>query len=243
MKLSDAIVAPDSSWSQGRSLFGGLLSAAALRSMRALVPDRPLRGLQAAFIAPVSAPFGLDATLVRAGKHLSHARASIGDAFWAQATFGHPRASAISLCPEAVELPEEGKELPFLAGVTPEFTRHLRHRWISGGLPFSFSERSSFSGTCAFRDAEPATEEHIVALLDCWPSPVLQMLDNVTNSSTVSWTVQRTSAPIEGDASDDWYFSARTAHADEGYAEVHGTLHDPRGRLVATMQQLVAVFG
>ena len=243
MKLSEALVEADPSWAQGRSIFGGLLSAAALAAMREHAGERPLRSLQAAFVAPVKGPLSVEARLLRAGRHLSHVQASIGEGFVAHATFGHPRASVIQVPALAAEPGPAGEELPYLPGVTPAFTQHLRYRWTSGGLPFCASDGSSFSGFCSFRDREPATEEHVVALLDSWPSPVLQMLDVATPSSTVSWNVQRTDTPIEGDAGDPWWFSARTAHAAEGYAEVHGELYDPRLRLVATMQQLVAVFG
>ena len=42
-------------WMQGRSIFGGLQSALALRAMRGLVPaELPLRILQTTFIAPVA---------------------------------------------------------------------------------------------------------------------------------------------------------------------------------------------
>ena len=40
-------------WLQGRTLFGGLQAAVAFAAMRSLVPQAPLRSLQATFLAPV----------------------------------------------------------------------------------------------------------------------------------------------------------------------------------------------
>jgi acyl-CoA thioesterase len=42
-------------WLQGRTVFGGLQAAFALRAMREWVPQLPLRALQATFLAPVAA--------------------------------------------------------------------------------------------------------------------------------------------------------------------------------------------
>lgn len=42
-------------WQQGRSLFGGLQAALAVKAMRDLVPDVPLCSLQTTFLAPVPA--------------------------------------------------------------------------------------------------------------------------------------------------------------------------------------------
>lgn len=243
MKFTDALVEPDASWAQGRSLFGGLLSAAALRGMRRWVPARPLRSFQGAFIAPAFGEIEVDAALLRSGKHLSHAGARVGNEFSAHATFGHARGSEVVVPHALAEPMVPGAELSYVPGVTPAFTQHFRYRWTSGSFPFTANPESTFSGFCSFREAEPASDEHILALLDAWPSPVLQMLGTPTPSSTVTWNVQRTSVPIEGDASDDWWFSAHTVHAADGYAEIHGALYDRERRLVATMQQLVAVFG
>jgi hypothetical protein len=41
-------------WMQGRTVFGGLQLALALRAMRALVPGTAVRSLQATFVAPLA---------------------------------------------------------------------------------------------------------------------------------------------------------------------------------------------
>ena len=61
-------------WMQGRSVFGGLQSALALRAMRAFVAaEVPLRALQTTFIAPVSGAVTLEARVLRTGKSVVQA--------------------------------------------------------------------------------------------------------------------------------------------------------------------------
>ena len=57
---------PDS-WLQGRSVYGGLQAALAVRAMRAMLPaPAPLRVLQVSFVAPLPAgPVSLRAELLR----------------------------------------------------------------------------------------------------------------------------------------------------------------------------------
>ncbi|WP_161940575.1 acyl-CoA thioesterase, partial [Rhodanobacter thiooxydans] len=68
-------------WLQGRSAFGGLQAALALRAMRELVPaDMPLRTMQVTFIAPV--PAGSVATRaqrLRTGHSVIQVEASLCD--------------------------------------------------------------------------------------------------------------------------------------------------------------------
>jgi len=62
--------------------------------------------------------------------------------------------------------------------------RHL----VDAGPPFSGSDRSSLPGWMRFRDPGPAfDEEHLLALADAWPVPVLQRLREPFTTSTVSW--------------------------------------------------------
>ena len=49
-----ALAIPDD-WAQGRSVFGGLQAAFAVRAMRTLEPAAPLRSLQVTFVAPIAA--------------------------------------------------------------------------------------------------------------------------------------------------------------------------------------------
>ena len=57
-------------WSQGRTIFGGLIAALANDAMRSLIPkDRPLRAVQVVFVGP-NAPgdVSFEPSILRAGK-------------------------------------------------------------------------------------------------------------------------------------------------------------------------------
>jgi acyl-CoA thioesterase len=71
---------PDA-WTQGRTIFGGVQAALALRAMRDLVPQTvPLRVLQTTFIAPVPAGrLHIEASVLRSGKSVTHVEARIVD--------------------------------------------------------------------------------------------------------------------------------------------------------------------
>src|SRR3546814_7909268 len=86
-------------WQQGRTLFGGLQAALAVRAMRGLVPaSTPLRTLQATFISPVpGGPLRIVARVLRSGKSATHVEADLYDggqiACRTLGIFGLPRES------------------------------------------------------------------------------------------------------------------------------------------------------
>jgi len=66
-------------WMQGRSVFGGLQIALALRAMRSLAPELPLRTVQATFVAPAAGRLDVRAGVLRRSKSTVHAEARIVD--------------------------------------------------------------------------------------------------------------------------------------------------------------------
>jgi acyl-CoA thioesterase len=93
-------------WAQGRTVFGGLQVALAVRAMRAAMGEAsalPLRCVQATFVAPLptSQPLQLRAEVLRAGRAVTHARCDLLHdavlACTAVGIFGAPRLSSITL--------------------------------------------------------------------------------------------------------------------------------------------------
>ncbi|MDY0000936.1 MAG: thioesterase family protein, partial [Polyangia bacterium] len=66
-------------WMQGRTAFGGLVAAAAVRAIREALGDRdPLRSMHTAYVAPVRAgTAALEVEVVRQGKHVTQAAVRI----------------------------------------------------------------------------------------------------------------------------------------------------------------------
>ena len=126
------------SWGQGRAGFGGLAAALVYETMQAQVPeDRPVRSLAITFVGPllVDTPVSFEAQVLREGKAVSQV---LGRAMQdgqvvtlVQGSFGAARTSVVAVEAEpAPSMPalEACHELPYIPGVTPEFTRHLSMR-------------------------------------------------------------------------------------------------------------------
>src|SRR5574343_1904913 len=66
-------------WQQGRTTFGGLLSALVVQAMRDVCgADWPLRALQTNFVGPVSPGLvHVDVTLLRQGKNIRQVKAQV----------------------------------------------------------------------------------------------------------------------------------------------------------------------
>jgi acyl-CoA thioesterase len=239
-------------WAQGRATFGGLLLAQALAAARARLPEpRPCRALVATFPAPLSpGPVELPVRELRHGRAVSQLQVEVrrGDEVGcvALAVFGGDRPSTITVAPPPPpSLPPAG-ELPSLlasSGLAPEFTRHFEMRLGRGGHPYSGADSREITGWCRFRDEPgPLLAEHVVALVDAWPSPAVARFAAPAPASSVTWSLEL--LPVDGAASpgDWWLYHAELESAGDGYAHSAARLWSPAGRLVALSRQAVAVF-
>jgi acyl-CoA thioesterase len=241
-------------WGQGRSTYGGLVAALALRAMRGAVddPDRPPRSLQFCFVAPVDpGEVMIEVRLLRRGGSVTHAEARLeqrgGTVCVGIGAFAADRASAIEVPPPprpAAPGPEGLDELPFVEGVIPAFTRHFAYRWAIGSPPFSASPSREMGGWCRLRDGAGAgTEERVLALVDAWPAAVLSQLDRRAPASSLSWALELIQPAGAHEPGDGWcFYRAETEAARAGYAHAAAALWDPAGRLLALSRQAVAVF-
>ncbi|HXG29807.1 MAG TPA: thioesterase family protein, partial [Nevskiales bacterium] len=159
-------------WLQGRSVFGGLQVAVAVRAMRTLVPELPLRTLQVLFAAPVpGGPVQAQARVLRSGKSTTHVESRILDGeqtlALVVAVFGAARESVVSLAPQQPTVPDT-HAIPFrhVPGVTPAFTQHFESRWLRGTLPFTNTSVREIVVETAMRDSGTASEGHVIAIAD-----------------------------------------------------------------------------
>ena len=243
--------AVDASWAQGRTLFGGLLSAVALRAMRTVVPaDRQPRELHTRFLLPAPAgPLRLSLRVLHRGRSAFQVQAHCGaeDAplCLALASFGTPRASAVNILP-GPRMPQKASDdlpsLPFIPGVTPVFTKHVDYRPAHGAMPFTGAKEPRIGGWCRLKEPGTPGAESVVALLDSWPAPALAAMRAPAPASTVAWSVHFHDVPATAPAG-WWWFEAEVSAAGEGYAATCGSLFAPTGALAGTMQQSVALYG
>lgn len=250
-------------WLQGRSAFGGLQAAFALKAMRELTGvAAPLRVMQTTFIAPVGGgEVTVTARTLRAGKSVTHVEARLVQGAetlcLVVGVFGAARESSVTVPMAAIDAPPGPagfQDLPFARGIAPNFTQHFVWRWVRGGFPFSGSAETTTAiwlkhrtptGTSAF-EAEYA----FVALADAVPSPTISMMKGPKASSSLTWTLELLrDTPPQGDDSSFgsghafWRIDSQIHQARDGYVAQTATVFTPDGKPLALSRQSVVVFG
>lgn len=247
----DCHVTVSDDWLQGRATFGGLVAAVGNEAMRRLVPrDRPLRSLQTTFVGPATpGTWRARARVLRVGRAVTLAQCEVLDGDQVAAVqvgvYGMDRESAVLVKPATVEPPrkiEEINEVRYSPDRFPPFVQHFAMRWAQGAKPFT-STRSSSKVFIRHRDPSPLTESHIVALVDCIPTPALSMFKALAPASSLVWMLEFFEHDLEFGPEAWWRIDTDIDAATAGYVNQTGLLLDPNGRPVALSRQLVAVFG
>ena len=235
-------------WLQGRTLFGGLQAAIALRAMRTLVPDAPLRSLQTTFVGPVpGGPVRATARVLRSGKNATHVEARIvdGEATLAVmvAIFGLARDSAVRAVPRQPQVaPGKPIEMRYLPGVAPAFTQHFKARWLHGGLPYTEAADHDNVIELGMRDEGRATEYHVLAMADFIPPIALSFLKERAAAASLNWMLELLTGDIGALPLEGWRLDAHMTAADAGYTHQSLELWGPGGGLVALGRQTMVVF-
>jgi hypothetical protein len=253
--VSDGIwsVSVGEDWLQGRSLFGGMQAAIALRAMRRLVaPEVPLRVLQMTFVAPVPAgTVSVRTRLLRTGKNVTHVEAAIVDGSATAAVFigifGAARPSRVDVVPplpaavaEASPADAERARPPSIVA----FARQFRIRWLRGDLPFSRSRRTDAAMEVGMADrVATATEEHVVAIADVPPPLALSFLDGPAPGSSLTWTLEMLGKDVSQLGLEGWRLHMELTAAKDGYTSQQVLVCGPGGVPVALSRQCMVVFG
>lgn len=244
-------------WQQGRTLFGGLLSALAVQAMRDVCgADWPLRALQTSFVGPVApGSFEVNVTLLRQGKNVRQVQAHIGQvneqgelvtAGVLLAVFGGGRTSTLPVLemiqPLVAKTVDESVQLPFIPGITPSFTQHLEFRLAEGGFPFMGMDSWLSRTFIRLKEVDGVDNELLsVILADAGPTPALAQLKGFAPASSVSWALELRPVP-EASAAGHWRMDKDALAAAEGYVNERTALWTPDGRLAGLGYQVVAVY-
>ncbi len=246
----------DSSWGQGRTLFGGLSSALGLKKTRQLLTEeRPLRSVNINFSGQCLAETAISISpqVLSAGKSISQINAQViqNDRVVTQvcACYGTERESEIEIPSPAIELPKLGSQqrLNYIKGLTPEFVQHFEFEYCKGQFPFTNSPKNELAGWMRFKESgEQFSEAHLIALIDAWPPTVLQKLKKPAACASISWNieiVQPLSLLKQKLSADTWlYYDANIQQAHHGYAHTEARIYTPEGILLALSRQLIAVY-
>jgi acyl-coenzyme A thioesterase PaaI-like protein len=237
-------------WLQGRTLFGGLQAAIGLLAMRTVAPAVPLRTLQATFLAPV--PGGTvraKARVLRSGKSATHVEGRLVDAedntlALLVGVFGLARESAVRLSPVQPPTPAgPGITLPSIPGVTPNFTRHFKARWLRGLPPFQGATEAENVIEVGLRDVGKATEAHVLAMADFIPPIALSFLKERVAAASLTWMLELLADDVGALPLEGWRIDARMEAAASGYTNQSLMLWGPGGVPVALGRQSMVVFG
>lgn len=244
-------------WQQGRTLFGGLLSALAVQAMRDVCgADWPLRALQTSFVGPVApGGFEVNVTLLRQGKNVRQVQAHIGQvneqgdlvtAGVLLAVFGGGRTSTLPelemVQPLVAKTVDESVQLPFIPGITPSFTQHLEFRLAEGGFPFMGMDSWLSRTFIRLKEVDGVDNELLsVILADAGPTPALAQLKGFAPASSVSWALELRPVP-EASSAGHWRMDKDALVVAEGYVNERTALWTPDGRLAGLGYQVVAVY-
>jgi hypothetical protein len=236
-------------WMQGRTIFGGLQAALALRAMRELVPQVPLRTLQGTFLAP--SPAGVltaRARVLRTGKSATHVEARLVDGETTLAVligvFGAARPSAVTLLPQQVAVTAAKPiEFPYVPGLIPAFTQHFKVRWLRGMPPYTGDTVTDPVMEIGMLDRGPATEGHVLAIADFPPPVALSHLKAPAPGSTLTWMIELLADSFDALPLAGWRIDAQLAAARAGYTSQSIMVWGPAGEPVAMSRQSMVVFG
>jgi acyl-CoA thioesterase len=238
-------------WAQGRATFGGLMAGVGNEALRRLIPhDRVLRSLQTTFVGPAAAgTWQIRPRVLRVGKAVSVASCEILERDQVVATivgvYGGPRSSVLKI---DLNAPEPERSQPELTGTAfiaepPKFTEHFDMRWTYTKRPYSGNAQTRTQTLIRHRDAQRTSESHVVALVDCIPTPGLSALLAPAPASSLVWTLEFLEHRFDYAGDAWWRLDTTIDAAADGYISQTGVLTNPDGQVAALTRQLVTIFG
>ena len=236
-------------WTQGRTLYGGLVGALAAALVRQVTP-RAVRAMHCSFIGPLS-PGVVEgrAHIKREGKNVSFVevqleqQGKIGSHFMFVCSDGRDSRAKVAAPPApSWNDPESYRPLPRFPGA-PEFTQNVDFRFTEGGLPFQGGDDARFGAYVRMREApEVSSTEWQLAMLDAFPAPTLALLDRPAPASSVNWSAQFIAPSSLAKGHGYHMFRYETVATSAGFSTVMGHLWDPEGNYVAFTEQSALVF-
>ena len=245
-------------WLQGRTCYGGLISALAVQAMRdqagnAWPADVGLRALQTCFVGPVApGAMRVQVQLLRQGRHVCQVQAQVLQGEQVAAVllgvFSADRPSTLpQRLPQRPAPRHEAEALPAPPARplgAPVFLQHFDMRWAEGPAPYTGGQGWSTCIHMRLNTAEAAaisSEMQTVLLADLSPTPVIGHLRQPSANSSVSWALELRPV-IPGPPEGWWRADNESLMVDGGYVNQSARLWAPGGQLAAYGYQVVAVF-
>ncbi|TQF67471.1 acyl-CoA thioesterase [Pseudoalteromonas luteoviolacea] len=249
------LTVPDT-WSQGRTVFGGLSAALMMQHMYLHINDsaRNMLSFSCNFVAPLLAhtPFSISTKILRSGKNVTQVETIITQnesvCLISLGCFGVHRQSKVNV--SSIDKPvkldkniSDKQTLRYVEGLFPAFIQNIDLNLQHGAMPFSGSNCTEIHGWMRFKQSSEMTlnELHVLALADAWPPTLLQLCDSPSPASTVSWYIEFVQ-PLSLDDSEWLGYQVLTHQANGGYGTEDAKIFSQSGELLALSRQTVAVF-
>jgi acyl-CoA thioesterase len=242
-------------WQQGRGAFGGLIFAALIRAMEAVLavpaaaPAR-LRSLTGALPGPTEVgPAPITVEVLRRGSALTTLAARVVQAGEVRAhavgVFGTPRAPVTWQTQRPPEMPPWA-EVPVVpsgpGGLTPAFLAHWELRLV-GPVPFSRGSEARCAGWVRARDPGAARDAaYVAACADAfWPA-AYAVLAAPRPMATVGYTLELVEPIDDLDPGAPLFYQASAPAAIDGFTYELRELWGADGRLVARNHQTFVII-
>ncbi|MBK7059368.1 MAG: thioesterase family protein [Rubrivivax sp.] len=245
-------------WQQGRTAYGGVVSAIAAQAMRDVAgadwpADVCLRALQCSFVSVVEpGRVQVEVELLRQGRNVCQVMSRVieggrlGSVL--MGVYSAERPSMLS--PRRLQRPPARHEadvlpaVPYLPEHMPPFLQHLEMRWSEGALPYSGTpgNRSIIHLRLRDADADAIVPEVLTVLLaDAPATPVIGELSQPVPSSSVTWALEL--RPLAGGHGAGWWrIDSESVLVEGGYVNHAARIWTPAGDLAAMGTQVVTVF-
>ena len=243
-----AVDAPPS-WSQGRTLYGGISSALCLEAVHRAFPDLPpLRSAQIAFVGPASGNVSMHPTILRRGKSTAFVACDLvsdgGIATQTTFCFAADRESGYRVVAPLAPFMPAPDDCPefFDAERRPSFVGNFDIRLAKGAPLVSGADEADNWLWIRHRDSGAGCGTvAMLALADAAPPATFSLLTKPTAVSTMCWSLD-----LFGDAfttTEGWWLSqSATDHLADGYGMQAMSLWNRGGVQVLAGRQSVAIF-
>lgn len=241
---TDTSMECDSSWYQGKGIYGGLVFAYFVQGLL----ERgafPIRSLNVELCRPLQEGEshyrfycmckGSNTEFWRSELHqdgniVAFASAVLGgqrNTSYDRQEIAFPRIPAIEKVPPIPKNP-----------IMPAFSQHIEYRMCIGSFPFQGTNSSQTGGWISFRHDDckkPAVQQ--VALIDAWWPSMAMNMTKMHYMGTVSFSCHFF-API----APPYLFVGQTRSIQDGYASEKNALYAADGTIVALAQQAIAII-
>ncbi|MET1218423.1 MAG: thioesterase family protein [Glaciecola sp.] len=241
------------SWTQGRTIYGGVASALLVYAIKRQVnPILTIKNVNTNFVGPMLSDTPIEITLreLRTGKNVSQWTAMASQngqlCTFVQACFVCDRKSKIEVDnrpPLTMAKPNKKSFIPPIPKVTPKFLKHFEMSIQEGGIPFTGKKTDFYRGWFRFKNTTGVLDDvALIGLLDALPPTVLQMMKWPAPASTINWNIEFIH-PLPALTMADWIaFDDQTVHAANGYCSTEANIWTANGQLIALSRQTIAVF-